>query len=109
MLLLYSKVKVFSTKHFWNKFIYCVFYVKITATKKFTSFTWPFGDIERMADHSLRVDTLALEMSKVVDKVLDFSNKEQKSCRTTCTKLACAYCAVKEAQIREQMSDPKTS
>ena len=33
---------------------------------------------------------LALEMSKVVDKVLDFSNKEQKSCRTTRTTLACA-------------------
>ena len=39
---------------------------------------------------------LELEMSKVVDKVLDFSNKEQKSCRTKRTTLACAYCAVKE-------------
>ena len=29
-------------------------------------------------------------MSKVVDKVLDFSNKEQKSCRPTRTTLACA-------------------
>ena len=36
------------------------FYVKITATKIIQSFTWPFGDIERMADHSLRVDTLVV-------------------------------------------------
>ena len=48
----------FFYKTLLDKFIYCVFYVKITATKKFTSFTWQVGDIERIQDFSFAAATL---------------------------------------------------